>query len=116
MGRWTDGIHAFGHHAGAGHIAHDFGTSQMSADPGLCALTDLDFDGRASHQVFPVHAKPAGGNLHNGICPIRIQIPVQTALTGIVIGAQCLCSPTEGRVHIVADGTVAHGCKQNGSF
>lgn len=46
-------------HASARHFVVDFLARKVSANAGLCALADFDFDHRRGFEVVHIHAKTA---------------------------------------------------------
>ena len=82
---------------------------QVAADAGLCALTHLDLDRRARLQIFLVHAEAAGRDLYDGVRAVLVEVLVQAALAGIIIGAERAGRAGERSVRIVGDRAVAHG-------
>ena len=109
-----DGIRALWYHPCFGHVAHDLCARQMSADTGLGALAHFDLDGRAGVQVCLIDAETAGGHLYDSVGAVGIEIPVQSALAGVVADAQLPGSLGQRRMGVVADGAIAHSRKQNG--
>ena len=112
--RGGNGVAALGDHAGAGDIRHDLLPGQMAADAGLGALSHLDLDGRACVEVILVHAEASRGHLHDGVRAVLVEVLVQSALAGIVIGAQGHRRPGQGLMGVVADGAVGHGGEHDG--
>ena len=113
MRRGRNGVGAFRDHPGAGYVAHDLGSRQMSADAGLCSLPHFDLNGRAGHQVVLMDAEATGGYLRNGVGAVAVQGFVKAALAGIVIHAQRFCGAGQTLMGIEADGAVAHGGEQH---
>ena len=111
--RGADGVRSLGHHARAGHIAHDLRAGQMPADARLCPLPHLDLHSRACVQVFAVYAEPAGRHLHDGVGAVTVKILMQAALAGVVAHTQLRGRPRQRFMGIVADGPIAHGAEHD---
>ena len=111
--RGADGVRSLGHHARAGHIAHDLRAGQMPADARLCPLPHLDLHSRACVQVFAVYAEPAGRHLHDGVGAVTVKILMQAALAGVVAHTQLRSRPRQRFMGIVADGPIAHGAEHD---
>ena len=109
MRRGGDGVRALRNHAGAGDVRADLDARQVAADAGLGALAHLDFNRRAGVQVIRMHAEAAGGHLHDGVGAVLVEVLVQSALAGVVVGAQRRGRAGQGGVRVVGDGAVAHG-------
>ena len=107
--RGGDGVRALGNHARAGDVRADLDARQVAADAGLGALAHLDFNRRAGVQVIRMHAEAAGGHLHDGVGAVLVEVLVQSALAGVVVGAQRRGRAGQGGVRVVGDGAVAHG-------
>lgn len=56
--------------------------------PGLAPLAHFDLDGRAGVQICLIDAEAAGGHLYDSVGAVGIEIPVQSALAGVVADAQ----------------------------
>ena len=113
MGRRGNGVGTLRDHAGLGHISCDLGAGEMAADAGLCALPHLDLDGGAGIEILFLYAEPAGGDLHDGVVTVAIEILMEPAFAGVIIDAQLLRCLRQTFVGVVADGAIAHGGEQN---
>ena len=72
--RGANGVGALRNHAGAGHFVVDFLARKVSADAGLCALADFDFDHRRGFEVVHIHAETARRYLHDSVIAIFLEI------------------------------------------
>lgn len=81
----------------------------MAADARLCALAHLDFNGGAGFQVIFMDTETTGCNLDDGVRAVLVEVLVQTALTGVVVGAELDGRAGERCVRVVGNRTVAHG-------
>ncbi len=114
VGGGRDGVGSFRNHAGAGNVRAHFAARKVPADTGLCTLPHFDFNCGCRFQIVLVNAEPAGGHLHDGICAVAVEVLVEAAFAGIVTDIKLPGGAGEAGVRVVADGTVAHGGKQNG--
>ena len=85
----------------------------MTADAGLRALPDFDFDCGCRVEIRLMYAEPSRSHLNNRIFSVAVEILVQSALAGIVINAERLRRAGEALMCVIADRTVRHGGKQN---
>ena len=108
MRRRRDRVRALRDHTGLGDIRADLESGQMTADTRLCALTHLDLDGSTGFEVILMYAETAGCNLHDGVRAVLVEVLMQTALTGIIVGAECACSACKCGMCVVGDRAVAH--------
>ena len=108
MRRRRDRVRALRDHTGLGDIRADLESGQMAADTRLCALTHLDFNSSTGFEVILMYAETAGCNLHDGVRAVLVEVLMQTALTGIIIGAERACSACECGMCVVGDRAVAH--------
>ena len=108
VGSRGDGVRALRDHTGLGDVRADLEAGQMAADAGLCALAHLDLDGGAGFEVILVHAEAAGCDLNDGVGAVLIEVLVQAALAGIIIGTERAGCTGEGSVGVVGDRAVAH--------
>ena len=69
---------------------------QVPADARLCTLSHFDLNGRAGFQIILVHAEAPGSHLHDGVGAILVEVLMQAALAGIIVGSQRLRPPGPG--------------------
>ena len=100
-------------HPGAGNIADDFCSRQMSADSRFCSLAHFNLNGGSGIEVILMNAEAAGGYLNYGIFSIAIEILMEAPFSGIVENPQLGGSTGQGCVGVIADGAVAHSRKQH---
>ena len=115
VGRRRNGVRALRDHTGLGDVRTDLEARQMAADARLCALTHLDLDGGAGFEIILVYAEAAGRDLNDGVRAVLVEVLVQAALTGIIIGAERAGRAGEGSVRVVGDGAVAHRGEHDGN-
>ena len=98
-----DGVRTLGDHTGAGDVRADLVAGQVAADAGLCALAHLDLNCRARFQVIFMYAEAAGRDLYDGVRAVLIEVLMQAALAGIIIGTQRAGCTGKRFVRIVGD-------------
>ena len=104
-----NGVRALGDHAGARDVRADLVAGQVAADAGLCALAHFNLDSRARLQIVLMHAEAAGRDLHDGVRAVLVEVLVQAALAGVVVGAERAGRAGKRLVRVVGDRAVAHG-------
>ncbi len=112
--RRADRVRTLRDHARLRDFLVDLLARQVPADARLGPLPHLDLDGGSAVEVLGAHAKASRGHLHDDILGIRVEIGVQTALTGVHEGAQALCGHRERAVHVERDRAVAHRREDDG--
>ena len=108
-----NGIGSFRNHSCPGYISHDLCTWQMASDTRFCTLTHLYFNGGTTLKISSPYSESTRSNLNHCILSILVEIFMKTTFTCVVEDTKLLCSLSQSRVCIVADGAVAHGRKHD---
>ena len=83
-------VRSAGYHSCVRNIFLDLFSGEMPADTGLCALSHFYLDSRAGVQIILMYSETSGSYLHDSVCAVLVEILVQTALAGVVVGAELL--------------------------
>ena len=110
----ANSVSALWNHAGAGHFIVDLLARKVSADAGLCALADFNFNHRRGFEVVHIHAETARRHLHDGMVAIFLEVFMQATFAAVEIGAQLLGRHGERLLGIQRNRTKAHGREHNG--
>ena len=88
----------------------------MTADAGLCALTDFYLYRLACREVVLRHAEAAACDLHYRVLAIAVKVAVKSALAGVVVGAQSFRGSCEALVSVFGNRAEAHRREHNRRF
>ena len=101
-------VRALGYHTGPGYFFVYLHTREVSADTRLSALTHLYLDSGAGVEVLLEHAETSGSYLAYRIGAVLVEILVQTALAGVVVGSQLLSRSRKGLMRVLRNGAEGH--------
>ena len=89
-------VSALGYHTGPGYFFVYLHTWEVSADTRLSTLTHLYLDSGAGVEVLLEHAETSGSYLAYRVGAVLVEILVQTAFAGVVVGSQLLSRSRKG--------------------
>ena len=97
-------VSALGYHTGPGYFFVYLHTREVSADTRLSTLTHLYLDSGAGVEVLLEHAETSGSYLAYRVGAVLVEILVQTAFAGVVVGSQLLSRSRKGLMRVLRNG------------